>query len=397
MDRARRNFTLNVAEGVCFSVAIAFISQTATLPLFVRQYTASDQAVGAIPALYMLLLSLPQVMGAATAAVSNNFWRLLQVQFLLPRLPFCLLAVVPWLPRSWALPVFFVMWSLFSLMLGFQNPMWYEFVSEVIPPGDFGRFFGLRYLFSGVGGLLAAGAASLVLAAFPGRAGFSLCFALGALFACISYAGIMATRHEFRPRQQTWTSDSRRILEHANFRRYVLARFVLAGSAMAVAFYIVYAQAHYRLSLEASSLLAVALVHVPNLIGLPLGRLADRIGNRPPQLATALLAAVGNLVMAAGCGLTVFIVALLMVGCANAMMQMLDSKWMLELDPDRCGAAVSYFNLALLPATAGLPMLAGIVAQHVGMHAVFNGTALLWGAGALLLVFVREPATSSPR
>lgn len=403
-SREARNFKYNVAEGVAFITGSAFVSQAAILPLFVAQYTDARWVLGLITAVSMLGMTASQCLGAAYTAGAPSFWTTCRFQFLLPRLALLLMCVVPWLPPAWALPAFFLAFGLYTFTLGFNAPVWFEFISHVIPPDHRGHFLGLRNAIGGITSLAAMGAASWVLDTVPAPANFGVLFATAAALMFLSFFWIVQTRHDWteadEKRHQAppfWNSAVALLKENANFRSYVMSRLVLSGSVMGTAFYVVHGKEAFGLSVAQSSLLAIAFVYLPGMAGLLWGKLCDQWGNKPLQVPAAVAAGAAHLVFLAVPSLPVFVACLTVIGCANVIFNICDGKWLLELDRERCGAVVSFFNLALMPSSVVLSLGSGAIAQALGMPALFGLTGLAWIAGGLLLAAsVREPRREAP-
>ena len=399
-----RNFNYNVAEGVAFMTGSAFVSTAAILPLFVAQYTDAKWTFGLITAVSMLGMTAAQCLGAAYTAGAPSLWNTFRIQVLVPRLAMALMCLVPWLPAGWALPAFFVAFGLYTFTMGFNTPVWFEFISHVIPPDRRGHFMGLRNAIGGVTSLAAMGAASWVLAALPAPANFGVLFGAAAVLMFLSFAWMLETRHDWtgadakrRQAPPFWGSARRLLQENGNFRRYVLSRLLISGSVMGTAFYVVYGKDTFGLSVAQSSLLAIALVYLPGLAGLVWGKLCDQLGNKPLQVPAAIVAGLAHLVFLAVPSLPVFVGCLIAIGCANVVYNICDSKWLLELDRERCGAVVSFFNLALMPTSVALSLGSGAIAQVLGMPALFGLTGLAWILGGVFLAAaVAEPEREAP-
>lgn len=390
-----RNYALNVGEGVAVITAGVFFSQSAILPLFVARHTDAAWALGLIPAIALLGGQLPQLIGAAAVAKSRDFRSTFLFHTALPRIALAILALTPLLPPQVALVGFFVTFGLYTLMSGFNAPSWFEFISHVVPAPLRGRFFGDRNTIGGLTGLAALGGSGWLLATLPYPYNFSACFLVAAALWVVSYGCMGATRHDWRAVNASreaapafMPSAIALLREHAGFRAYVAARWLLAGSVMGAAFYVVHAQRTFHLTTAQSSLLAMALVVLPNLTGVVWGRLCDRVGNRRVQVPVAMAAALACWTLLLAPGLGVYAGALFVIGCANVVINISDSKWLTELDPARCGMVVSFFNLSLLPASVLFSLGAGAIAQVAGMPAVFFGAGLAWFAGALALMAI---------
>ncbi|HBN07200.1 MAG TPA: hypothetical protein DD435_00655 [Cyanobacteria bacterium UBA8530] len=401
MNRWKKNFILNMGDGAAFNGGMAFIAPAAILPLFVHHYTSAGWVLGLVMGLFMLGLCLPQPFGAANAAQLSDLWSSVRGQFLLPRLALVGMATTPWLPDHLALPGFFLFFTLYSFFLGFQIPLWYAFLAQFVPPEERGKFFGYRGAFGGLFGLLGALAAGWCLQSLPHPWGFGSCFFMAALLQSISYLFVTSTEKEEReierPEASFFASGLALLRENSRFKRYLLSRIVLSGSTMATAFYVIHAKSLFSLTAAQSSLLAIALVYLPATLGVIWGPLSDTWGARNMQVGGAVLAGVANLFILGERSLYGYLALLFLAGCGNLAVTQLDGKWLMELDEGRQGAVVSFFNLALVPSTALLPMVAGFLSDYWGMPSVFAATAGFWLSGGLMLAFLVEERGISPR
>ncbi|MFN3431378.1 MAG: MFS transporter [Candidatus Sericytochromatia bacterium] len=396
----RRNYALNVGEGVAVITAAVFFSQSAILPLFVARHTDATWALSLIPVIAILGVQLPQLFGAAIVAKSADFRATFLRLGLLPRLAMVALALAPWLPGQWALVGLFLAFGLSAMASGAHAPCWYEFVSHVVPKDLRGRFFGDRNALGGLTGLAALGTTSWLLQALPYPANFSACFAVAAALWFVSYGCMWATRYDWTrvdaaraDAQPFWDTAVRMLREHEGFRRYVAARWLVSGSIMGVAFYVIFAQRHFQLTAAQSSLLALAMTLLPGLLGMVWGRLIDRVGLRRVQVPAAIVGGLACWLLLMATSLPVYALGLFLIGCANMIFMIGDSKWLTELDPARCGTVVSCFNLAMCPAAVGFSLAAGLIAQVAGMPVVFFLTGVAWLAGAALVAW----ALGAPR
>jgi MFS family permease len=380
---------------------MVFVSNSAILPLFVSHYTSEKWVIGLIPALFVLGLQGPQVFGAAYRARVREFWRGFKVLTLVPRLALVALALTPLLPPPFTLPGFFLLFLVYWGAIGFQAPVWFEFVGHLIPPDKRGRFFGIRFTIGGVASIAAQALAGILLAklAFPGN--FTALFALAAVFVFLGYLCLISVRFDWeevdRKNRQTgpfWTSAFDMVKSNHAFRGFVVARILMTGGVMAMSFYVIDVGERFGMSEAAASQLAIALLHVPALTGALWGGLADRIGSKPVVLIGTALGAAGSAVLLAAPNLAVYVAGLGAIGCANLILMILDGKWLMQIAPDRTGTVTSFFSLAIAPWSVGLPVVAGLLAARFGMGSLFWATALAWLAGgAFLALAVPEPGT----
>jgi MFS family permease len=398
-QQVRRNYLLNVGDGVLFSTGFAFMAPATILVQFVSTTTDSKLALGLITSVLMVGSNLPQILGAASIGRWTNFWASFRVVAMLPRVILLALCLVPWLPAPWSLWAFFAVFAGYAFTMGFNAPPYLTFISHVIASEKRGRFFGTR---TALGGLFSLGStlvAAWLLRSLPAPLNFSAAFAVASLFLFASGVCILFTRHDWtgvETRREEglgfWSELTTVVWQNAAFRNYALCRLVISGSQMAIAFYAVFGMEQFRLDAGETGLLALALVNLPNMLGFVYGPLADRWGNKAVQVPVAVLAGVANLLIVVSPSLPVFVAALFLTGCANNVFYIFDSKWLLDLGEHQAGTLLGCFNLLLVPTTALLPLVAGVMAQSLGLPSVFEAAAACWLSGALMLAFmVREP------
>ena len=314
-----------------------------------------------------------------------------------------MLAGVPFVPAPWTLPCFFFVWAAYALALGFCIPIWTTCIAEVIPAAVRGRFFGTRTAAGGVMAVAGTGIAGWVLASYPGRTGFAACFAVAALLLFCSLLAFYATRHDWAPFNAAratraaeapggfWRDALATVRENAAFRRYLLARIGMTATVAAMGFYAVHAVQAFHLTVAEGSLLSLAIVFVPNLTAALWGTLADRLGNRQVQVPLVAAAALANVALAMTPPLAAYVACLVVAGFVGVANQLFDNKTMMELDQTRCGTLVGALNLALTPCLFVLPIGAGVLAELVGVPAVFLATGVCLAAAALVLALERAP------
>ena len=393
---ATRNFTLNFLDGVLFSGGAGFFSHAGVLPLFVATLTDARWPIGLVTPVLLLGLALPQLLGAAFASRHPDFWAAVRLTALMPRLWLLGLVAVPFVPTPWALPAFFAVWLGYALSLGFCMPSWLTFIAQVIPPGDRGKFFGGRTAVGAVAAVVGTGAASAVLAGWPGRMGFVMCFAIAAVLLFASLGSFLLTRHDWghfhanRPTGEGsfWRDAIAVVRAHRSFRIYLLARVCMTAAVAATGYYAIHGVETFHLTTAQGSLLALAIVFGPNMTAALWGTLADRIGNRWVQVPVIGAAAIANVVLALTPSLPIFVACLFVAGMVSMINNLFDNKWMMELDEARCGTLLGVLNLALTPWLFVVPLGGGMLAEWVGIPAVFVATSVALVLGALVLALL---------
>jgi hypothetical protein len=152
--RYRWNYTMMGLDISLFVLAISFASSYGLLPLFVRNLTDSNLAVGAITTLRALNLLAPIFVAGLTERLQRKQPFVLWVT-VFERVPYLVLAIAtPFFATTHPtalLWVFYAMYAVTMLSAGIAMPAWLDLIARMIPDDWRGRFFGMA---SALGGLL---------------------------------------------------------------------------------------------------------------------------------------------------------------------------------------------------------------------------------------------------
>ncbi len=304
---ARRNYTLGVINGALFGLADNLASPYLVLSPFVDALGGSHVLVGLLPAIYNGGWFFPQLfishrlqqmplkkpaydLGALARIIC---WFLLTVStFLVPReFPQLLLAI------------FFLFYVLFSFAAGFTGASFMDIVAKVIPPNRRGTFFGRRDLGSALTAIIAGVAIQRLL---DPASGILFPYNFGLLFV-ISGIGVVLALGSFHfvvePAEFTQgpsvtfreqLAAARCILvRNHQFRRYLLTRGIIAVADIATPFYAIYAMDSLKAPLDIVGTY-IAFSTLSSLVTNPLlSRISDHRGHR----VVLLLAAMGMVAM----------------------------------------------------------------------------------------------------
>ncbi|HLT48770.1 MAG TPA: MFS transporter [Rubricoccaceae bacterium] len=416
-QHVRRNFVLNVADGALFAFGLSFVARTTMLPLFVQHLGGGNLAVGLLPVLWTVGFHFPQLAIAHRADQAVSKKRLVLATGLGQRLPWLLLAVVAFLwlgelPAGWALAVFFGLYALAAVGGSLNLPGWFDLVAKLTPVRLRGRLFAVRAVLGSALGVAGGWIVAGVLARFDGMDGFAVLFGLAFLAMAASYVFIALLREvedpacgerapgASRPPRLRPGAFLRRLPEilrtDRNYRRFLVADALLTTTAMADAFYTVYAFDRFGLSPAHVGVFTVVVMATGAAGGLLFGWAADRVGHR----LNLALAALGTLAACAAAlwapSPTIYLVAF----AGSALALGLPTISRLPLIAELCGEAerptyVALTNTLTAPfALAGL--LGGWLADAYGYEVVFVVAAGVSLAAAVwLLGFVREPRRSA--
>jgi MFS family permease len=404
---ARRNFWLNVFDGVAFVFGISMVSRYTVLPLFVSRLSSERWLQGLIPALTQVGALLPALFMAPLTASLPRRKPLILAVTIGERLPFLALGLVlllwPHLPATTLLVIFFVLYTIYMFSGGFVSIAWQDFIARVIPERRWGTFFGLQFGLGDALGVAGAGVASVILATqpFPQSVGMLALICFGAMI--VSYFFLAATVEPPQPTapRQPMLAFLRGVgpllrRDHG-FRRYLFCRSAISLGLVGHSFVTAAALERFRLTDADIGVFTAVLLGAQAISRIASGTLADRWGHKQVlELATAIgLLALLLAVLAPSAAW--FFPIFVLVGIAQAGYQLAGYTMIFSFStaaerPTYIGVA----NTALAPMAAFGPLLAGWLAEQAGYNALFLALLAIGLAGVLGLHWgVPAPARAS--
>lgn len=290
-ENYRWNFTVNVLEGASFWFGLSFISASTIVPLFISKLTPSPLAIGLAAVMAQAGWYLPQLF---TANVVERLARkkpvVVNLGFFAERLPMWVivlaaLAVVR--SPTLALGLFFLGYAWHVLGAGVIATSWQDLIARCFPVERRGRLMGVM-LFLGAGtGAAGAGVSSWLLKTFPFPTNFLYSFTIAAIAITLSWFLIALTREPAQPataprrtNRQFWASLPQILREDHNFRRFLVARLLLALGGMGTGFVTVAAVQRWQVPDSTVGLYTAAMLLGQTVGNLGFGFLADRFGHK---------------------------------------------------------------------------------------------------------------------
>ncbi len=409
----RRNFSLGVLNGAFFNLVTAFISPTLVLALFVSRLGGGNILVGLIPAITTGSYLLPQLFVAGRAQAQPLVMRWYATSGVIRITSFVLITLSTLFLAGDAanyallLLLFYLFYIVTSLAAGVSAIPWIAMVGKVIPPRRRGLFFGLRNFSGGLLALAASGIIKLLLdegnrpgspIAFP--LNFAIIFAITTVLiigGIISWVLIREPAQTSVPQPLSVLQMLRRgpgnLRADRNYRYFLLARILLALSAIADPFYIVYATRSLGAADSIAALYIAALTIASIFSNLIWSPLADFGGNRRMMILTALSVAVVPTsallipLLVSGQGVaTAFAVVFIFSGIAAGAANIVNLNVLLNIAPAaRRSEYIGYLN-TILGIFTFFPVLGGSLIDWVGYQFVFI-LATVFGFLALLSSF----------
>lgn len=412
----RFNFAASLVDSVGWPLGMAFFSTATILPVLMRQLGAGNLEVGALPALYNLLIFLPGFL------VAGYVGRLPRARgFLLGIALGERLALLPlvWLTSlwgtthpGWLLAALFGCIALHALAMGLNQPAYYLVIGKCIPAHWRGRMFGYA---GGVAGLLGLGVDRVLRhllsgpqAGFPD--GYSRGFALGIGIMIVSVLplGLLREPRGLPPSAEThsghWGRDCLNLWRgQPGFRRFLRAQIALQLAAVALPFFVLYAAQSLHARTGSVAGYTATLIFAGSFGSLGWGAWADRRGNKGVLLASA-----GCGVLAAGLALTAHaafafygVFALSALGAAGLGMCGVNMVMEYAQTSEAIPLYTVFYNAVTALPRAIAPLLGGLIADCAhGYRPVFALSLALSLVGLLLMLRADEPrhaaASSSP-
>ena len=240
-----------------------------------------------------LLTGIPNLLAAVSLLFAVNIIRLekSRVSFLAKgtfgqSIILLLIAFLPILHFSWDIKAFIILTVLFRILFNFNGATWGSLVSEYLPFGKRGEYFGSRSQIGGIATIVGVLAAGLILSCFENinpAYGFFIVFA-GATLCQLSSSFLMSKLTDIPYKQDkdsefTFFMFIKRMKE-SNFVKFVLfIASIIFATHLAAPFFNVYMLRDLELSYSWYTTIQLASV-VGGIISFPIwGRHADIVGN----------------------------------------------------------------------------------------------------------------------
>lgn len=304
----RWNFVVNLLDGASFWFGLSFVSSSTIAPLFLSKLTSSPLPIGLLAVIAQAGWFLPQIFTAnAVQRLPRKKPVVVNVGFFLERLPLAVVvisALVAGRSKTLALALFLIGIAWHALGAGVVATAWQDLIARCFPVDRRGRFLGITN-FVGTGmGTAGAALSTWLLKTLPFPTSFVCLFTIAAVGLLFSWGFLAMAREPAQPadlprqsNRQFLASLPGLVRHDHNFRRFLVARSLLALSGMGSGFLTVAALRRWQVPDSTVGLYTTLYLLSQTAGNLLFGFLADRLGHKL-SLELGALSATGGFALA---------------------------------------------------------------------------------------------------
>jgi len=410
---SQRNYLLGVFNGFLYTAGEIFFDPTLVVVVFLSYLTDSPFLLGLIVPIRDAAWALPQLWVSGILQSYPKKVKLYRQASIARIISWILMIACIYFVREKNLLIilFFIVYTLASLMNGLGGLPFMEIVGKTIEPRSRGEYFAWRYGLGGLGGVLASFGVKKILdessnIQFPDN--FGLLAVLFAIFASLGLIAFSMIREEEvshtlpkEPLKVQLRKASLLIKKDSNFSKFLFIRAVQILGGSAIPFYAIYVQKVFGAS-TAFVGYYLAFYTISNLLAnFIFGRMTRRFGNkRVMNIATTaglLMSAVVLSLMIAGsilhispiAGAVLLIPAFILNGFRATGLSVSSNALMLDLSPTLNRSLYIGFANTLLGLVILMTGVSGVLLKLLGLNGLLIVTIFLHIAALLYIPKLR--------
>jgi MFS family permease len=397
---------MNVLDGSFYAFGLAFISQSAVLPVLVTEIGGSAIAVGLIPVVWTIGFNFPQIFIAHYASGIKSKKALVMKTAIVQRLPWLLLSLAAFyvfdeVGIAISLILFFIGFAMAAVGGAFNLPGWFDLISKVTPVNLRGRLFAFRVAIGGIFGIIAGAGVKIILDNFSYPNGYGILFLTGFLIMMISYLFVCLIKEELinEPKR----SDIRYkdfllslptiFKKEKNYRNFLISDAFIMIAQMAPAFFTVHAFYKFNLTPGYVGVITIVMMTATIIGSFAFGYLADHLGHRINLFFEAVFMLAACAISLIAGTVEVYYFVFVFAALASSLMQISRLTIVAEfcVEEER-PTYIALTNLLTVPFTFS-GILGGVVANKFGYEPVF----VISGIFALLSAIWISAMMTEPR
>jgi MFS family permease len=401
----RRNLVSVVLFDFSWGLGLSFALYIPMVPAYLTALGASKSLIGLVQSLWAIATPLQLVSGtylAGKGRVRNAM--LLYAGAVACRLLYDVLAVALGYGSGGPGPVWaFALGNLgLVALITLAQPLYQGILTDNVPQKQRGRLYGYRAFGMGAGGIITAALASRVLHLWPSPANYRLSFLIGDTVLFVSCLALVLFRDRedrvLPARVDSFVGSLRAKLgtlrANPNYRLFVFFHLLNASATSIATFVVPYAKE--RLSIADSSVAVFSIIFLGTnaVMGLVVGRIADRFGYRAVGIMQSTLLICFFLVVVSARSFAAICVAYGMYSTVSMSLLLVLCNMSLELCPTLGAVDLTALGTTIiLPVVGTVPTLAGAVIDLTSSYlsVFFVGASVAFIALMGFVALVREP------
>jgi MFS family permease len=401
-DNLKRNYLGNFVHGMLGMTGWRLVSAPTFLPAYLHAASGSSAIVGLGLALQQLGGVVTPIVGASqvehrTRVLPSAMW-----MGGLGRLTILGMAACGWLLKGQALVNgLLVMMLLFGVFMGAQRVVFQVLMAKMIPTVRRGRLQAWRNATGGlVAALMAYAAGKYLIEPNLFGHGYPLTFLLAFVATSLGISFFRLTIREPVPptiaprvRLHERLRDFPRLLAaDRNFALFLMVQMLATAGRIATPFYIIYVGQTIRLTGGTLGLLSLAFLGADTLSNIVWGYTGDKTGFRQVLLFSMMVWIAATVLLILVHATPAIMLAFFGLGAAQSGYQMATQTMVLEFGiRDEIPMRLGLSTTAEAVVATSVPLIGGVMADHLGFHAVFLASIGFLAAGLMLLPAMAEP------
>jgi len=306
------NLLMHFGDGSMYAFALSFISVTTILPVFIQRMGGNAIAIGAVPVLWNLGTSFPQLFLGQQKSNEKFVKPAILWYSVIYRSSFLAVGIfvfffLEYINISFSVPLVLFFILLITVLGSIPGPRWVNLFSKTTPIKLRGRLLAIRQLTGSLLGILAGSITIVILSSIGFPKNFAVLFFLCFVFMFASFYFLKGVNEPEEILSEELTVAKIRkyerikiaIKENKNFKNYLIADGLLLIGLTASAFYAVYAIERFQLSTSYAGSFTIIFMASTVLGNVIFGFLADIFGHKINLMimaATLLLASLSAII-----------------------------------------------------------------------------------------------------
>lgn len=374
----RRNFNLGVVNGIFFNTALAFLSGSTVLPLFVSHLTRSNILIGLSGTMESLGWHLPQAFVASASLHHTRQLPLYKKMAILRTLTFVLLllsVIIFGNPNPHLLLfLFFLLFTIYSFTGGMAGVAFMDIVGRTIPVNKRGSYFGARMFWGGLLAVLGGILVKRILGDYSFFTAYSIIFGLTLILiisGLISFS--LVKEPEVTPAREKKTlwenlKESFSIYKKdPHYKLFLLVRITIGGYVLGYPFYVIYAQQFLKITPEVVGIFLSYEMFGYLITNILWGYLSNKVNNRLVLLLSSIISGIPPLILLATkviyIPIGIYALSFLFLGATNSGLSVGYMNYLLEIAPEDKRPIYVGFMHSIVAPTIFLGAIGGLIIQ----------------------------------